>query len=739
MKPVHILSYLLIAVTFLLFQSSSTSAQSFLSDVRSISASQMTVQKEPGIASVETEQTRSTGKESKNENQLTRNDPPATDLLPRNGSTQQQGSHDIVGRIEADIIQNSENSTVGEFTARELLNQASDLVMYGEYGQALVPLEKISSFEEEGLSEAERFEAMELHRFLFIKIYFFLGSYDKVIELASDYFGSFSNGKHYYRTYYYLTASLHYEKKPLQFVSLVTEEFFSNLSSRQSHHLRRFLIEDAIAKGQCLTAYHFMLDVDGILIPGFERQVSEVIDKVAELDDIDSILNENPVNFVRSHAYLRKVQLLIRDGDYVQAKDFLTVIINSSNIDSATIAELLDFQNFINIALNTDPYKIGVILPFSHPRFGILARQALDGLELALQARFSGDHRIELIIKDSALIPDSGTDGNPRFLTAKERVSLVREQVRELVEEDRVIAILGPLAKNTSLAAGEMAEIYKVPVISFSITEGLGEKIPSLFRFQRSKIAEAENLARYALDYLQATRFVLFYLNDSMGKGYEVMQAFYKTVIENGGQIVGISPIQYGQVDFRENYQSFTGGFRKFTSLEELNDDETENEPIVDFDLMYVPVPLNTLKIILNFNRSFNAEDVWVLSGSEINVKENQLLDHTRQLRFIDAFPIGSSSTYLQPFFEDHWRSYNFRPDYQSPTSYTIYAYEALETISKLLNNPRFHNRESLRNAIQNLDGFPVLTGNVHCDEAGELVKDLNILRIRSKNTVAVF
>ena len=108
-------------------------------------------------------------------------------------------------------------------------------------------------------------------------------------------------------------------------------------------------------------------------------------------------------------------------------------------------------------------------------------------------------------------------------------------------------------------------------------------------------------------------------------------------------------------------------------------------------------------------------------------------------MRFIDAFPIGSISTSLQPFYEDHWQSYNFRTDYRTPTSYTIYAYEAFEIISKLLNDPRFHNRESLRNALQNLEGFPVLTGSVSSRQNGELIKKLNIMRIRAKKTVALF
>jgi ABC-type branched-subunit amino acid transport system substrate-binding protein len=634
-------------------------------------------------------------------------------------------------------IDSTEESREPVADIRLIMEKASELVGAGEFGHAKALLEDINLSQADDISSDDKFRFGELRLFLLLKINFFLVDYQQIVEIVPQYFKTYGNGQHYFLSYYYFAASLHQLKKPLQLVSLVTEEFFTNLTNRESQNLRSYLIEDALNKNQSLVAYNFILDSNGEVIEGFGQILSDIFRKIEDIEDINVILSENPTEHVKVLADRRKVQLLIRDGDYQAAQEFLNILMVSDQLDATALAELQGFQNFVEIALNTDPYKIGVILPLSHPRFGILARQALDGLELALQSRFRGDHAIQLIIKDSARKPPSDKNGKQASLTAEERSALVKRQVKDLVEKDRVIAILGPLAKNTSLVAGETAELYKVPVISFSITEKIGVEMPFLFRYQRNRIVEAENLAIYAMDYLQAERFVLFYTVDSSGKGFEVMQAFNRIVVENGGQIAGIAPIKYNQVDFKNSYMSMTGGFKKKTV--EKEDGEKEEDPVIDFDLMFVPVPLNTLKIILDFNRSFDAEKVWVLSGSGINIKENQLLGHTRQLRFIDAFPIGSTSTFLQPFYENHWRSYNFRSDYRPPTNYTIYAYEALEIVAKLLNDPRYHNRESLKNAIQNLKGFPILTGSVNCDQNGELIKDLNILRIKGKKTIGMF
>lgn len=618
------------------------------------------------------------------------------------------------------------------------LAKISIIINSGEFNLALATLDRFSNAVDENIEEEMQFYLKELYQFYLIEINFHLGNYEKVLVYANTYFEFYSNGDHYYQAFYYFSASLHYQEKPLEKVFMVTNDFFENLTYRQSSNFRKFLVQDSLNRKQYFTALGFLENINGELIQGFEKWTGNILKNIDNIEDIDIILERYSVDIIQSQSNLRKIQLLIRDGDYQQAQEYLDRLYVNGKIDDVMYGELHSLQNFINIALNTEPYKIGVILPFSHKsrKVRFLANQVLDGLELALRGFSRSDKPIQLVIKDSAY------SNQQARLNLAQRDNLVKDLVRELVEEDRVIAILGPLAKNTSIAAGEMAESYKIPVISFSLTENIGKDFPFLFRFQRNPMEEAVALAKYAVSYLQAKRFVLFYNVDNTGKGFRVMQAFGNTVKENGGEIVGLSRINKRQADFKDSYLSFTGGFRK-KSEEEIDElkrsGENSIKPVVDFDAMFVPVRPGTLKIISDFNRSFDAEKVWLLAGSEVNVQENQLLNYTRRLRFIDAFPISNLRTHLQPFFESHWKRFNYRRNYQAPTRYTIYAYEAFEILTALLNDPQYHNRESLRNAINKLDDFPVLTGKVSATENGELNKSLNILKIKNKNTVAVF
>jgi len=617
-----------------------------------------------------------------------------------------------------------------------------NLINTGEFNLALEIINNLPDEIEETVEKEQEFYLKELRQYYLVLIHFHLVNFQNTVDAAEIYFKDFSNGKMYYEVYYYFAEALSNLGQPIQLTYLVTDDFFTQLPARKSEKLRYLLIQDSINKDQFVTALSLLEDINKQFIPEYEKWSNLIIEKVSKIDDVDAILDQYEDRYINSRAQLRKVQILIRKGQYREAQILLDFLLSNEEIDEGLITELQSLQSFIEIALNTEPDRIGVILPFSHKQFGRLAYEVLDGLELALQKQYSGARSFQLILRDST--PKKTQDKDKRLqprLRLMNRVNLVKQQLKELVEEERVVAIFGPLAKQTSLAAGEVADLYKVPVICFSKTENIGQNLPFLFRFQKNKMHEAETLAHYALDYLSAKRFVLFYNTDSSGKGFKVMQAFGDVIQKNGGTIVGMSKVKRKQTDFQDSFLSITGGFRKIAEeeQEELKKSRERLQPIVDFDVVFAPVTPDKLKIIIDFCRSFEAQSVWVLSGSDINVNENQLLSNAARLRFVDSFPVSNVKTFLQPFFESHWRAYNHRKGYKLPTDYTIYAFEAMEIVAKLLNNPSINSRESLRDALDNLKAFPVLTGNATTKENGEISKDLKILGIRGKNTISIF
>ena len=618
------------------------------------------------------------------------------------------------------------------------LSKVELLIENEEYYLALEYLNKLPDHPQTDDEEIV-FSILEQRLFLLIKNYYQLADFEKVKASGRDYIQNYGNGDNFYRTYYYFSSALFELNEPIEYTSLITDDFFNELSSRESHNLRRILIQDAINNNDPIFAFDFLIDAESNLIANYEEWLNQIIDKIGKVQDIDEILDRSIHYSIRSLLYLKKIQLLVRDGQYQEAENFLQVLFSEEELDENTYNQLAELRDYVTVALNTEPHKIGVILPIGHKKLlGRLSQEVIDGLELASQEFNVADNPIELVFKDSYV--EFHPDDSLRIKRNKTR-DRIETCIRELVEDDKVIAIVGPITKASSLIAGEVAEKYKIPVISLSQTEGIGEKLPFLFRYYRKQTHEAAAIAKYATDYLNARRFVIFYPADKTEKQIKIVEAFEKVIKERDGEIVGSVRINNKQVDFQEGFLSFTGGLKPLSDEEKEEMEKTRErfQAELDFDAVFIQGSPETLMNISSFLRLYEADHAWILSGSNINIRKNKLLKYTKKLRFVDAFPVSSTSTFLRTFYESHWRNFNFRRSYQPPTAYTIFSYESIELLSKLLNDPSFHNRESLRNAVQNLYDFPVLTGRVTIGQDGDLIKDLKILKIERKKTVEVF
>ena len=119
-----------------------------------------------------------------------------------------------------------------------------------------------------------------------------------------------------------------------------------------------------------------------------------------------------------------------------------------------------------------------------------LVQETLNGLRLALYANKinalndNPDNSTSLektVTENSGKVSDNGFSG--QFEDSWELVirdshldpQKTKSAIRELVELERVIAIIGPLARKTSEAAAEEAERLSVPLISLSLTDSIPE------------------------------------------------------------------------------------------------------------------------------------------------------------------------------------------------------------------------------------------------------------------------
>ncbi len=625
---------------------------------------------------------------------------------------------------EAEVAQETDAL---RFTS-ETLASIGELWSQGEFNRALERLKRLPDTPTEG----NEFELKEQKQYYLVVLHAKLGHYERTVNQARQYLAQFSGSPHHAEVYYYFAQGLAMLRQPLEGTRQISPDLLGELPPSQAGPLRDQLIEDALKKGEYSAAFRFLEDEQGRLVPGYERWVSEIVEGLSEPDDISDVLSRYEEHKdLQALAHLRMIRVLVKEQKIEEAKKYLQERLDEKGIEPKFLAELQALEGFIDNNQELVPYRIGVILPLSHPRFGRLAQEVLDGLEVALQKFLLNGQSFELVIKDSGLGKKSKKLGGKQ--RKKEQEDKVKDLVRELAIEEKVIAILGPLARDTSIAAGAAADKYKLPVLSFSLTENIGEGKGHLFRYQKTPLREARLMAEYAVDYLQAKRFVLFY--PAGNAGYAKMKAFRERVEALGGSIAGMARVKAKQVDLRRDFLAMTGGFRPLSPEEQEELALTREQPtsIVDFDAIYAPFKPERLNVISNFAALFDAGKVWILAGHEANTRELRLIDEPDHLLFADSYSGSINNAALRPFNEAHWKMFNFRAHYRAPSNYSLHGYESLELLSRLLLTRENQTREALTQALKEMKNLPVLSGKVTHQGQGELVKDLKVYRFKGR------
>lgn len=160
-------------------------------------------------------------------------------------------------------------------------------------------------------------------------------------------------------------------------------------------------------------------------------------------------------------------------------------------------------------AQNAKPLKIGLLLSLSGPAapFGIPERDAVKALADRVNAAGGiNGRKIELVVYDDATNPTEAARG-----------------MRQLTQQDGVIAVIGSTIGSGTLAAAPIAAAASVPVLAPNGTDAVIAKnkdyFPWVFRSLPSDSRSAKALLDRALEG-GAKRIGLFFQEDAYGKGF---------------------------------------------------------------------------------------------------------------------------------------------------------------------------------------------------------------------------
>lgn len=598
-----------------------------------------------------------------------------------------------------------------------------------------------------------------------VQLLYYLEKWSSAEQLAEVFLSERPESKMASLMFYFLNKSLMAQHKPLSQNLIFRKRAVETLEAKFRSDFLFILSNEAFLEGDLLTAIQYRLE-------GMNKAKTANVASMEKLNgllnqvqspEILRILSENNKNvkWLQKKIFIMELELLAKLKRYRDALGILEQRMSAARVigDQEELEVLKQIQIRYTNALNVNPRRIGVILPLSSSSVKVsrLAQQTMNGLWLALHANeipavpenmgddeASQENEItgksedkdnaqaesdsrkfedswELVVRDSQLNPE-----------------ITKSLVRELVETERVIAIIGPLARKTSEAAAEEAERLRVPLISLSLTENIPELGEFIFRNNQSWKQEIQELLEYATSELQACRFLILYAKTREGR--QKMRLFWDAAVLKGCKVVAVEGFKdEGQKSLVNEFDTFTGKIRRLGTedkiiLKELKEKEV---PILNFDAVFVAVGsggVKNLSLIFPYSEVYKMRKTTFLGDSGWN---DSALPYAPGLRgvknpvFVDSFFQQSKTPAMQQLLRLHERILYRHQNYIGPTAYTAFAYDTLIILMQLLEDERNQSHRDLRDALLNMQMFPGVTGNLRFDEKGKVEREMQLLTLR--------
>jgi len=170
--------------------------------------------------------------------------------------------------------------------------------------------------------------------------------------------------------------------------------------------------------------------------------------------------------------------------------------------------------------------KIGVLAPFSG-KYAVLGEQVLQGIELV-------DTELEILTVD--------TKGDPieTYLLT-----------RTLIENDDILAIIGPVLSVNAITAACLADCFQVPLITPTATNSRIRTLSEyVYQLNTGIEAQAMALAEYSTDMLRIRNFAALYPDDNYGTN--AVRIFRDAIESRGGYLFKAIGYEPGKKDFKE-------------------------------------------------------------------------------------------------------------------------------------------------------------------------------------------
>jgi ABC-type branched-subunit amino acid transport system substrate-binding protein len=448
--------------------------------------------------------------------------------------------------------------------------------------------------------------------------------------------------------------------------------------------------------------------------------------KKSSLEDLEDILQSDAENPYVSHVTHQMASLYLEDNQLENAKRMAMDLIQSKS-EQLWVSRGRAILERVEQEMSVEKNIIGCLLPLSGP-YAIYGQEALNGIQLGmgLWNPLENEQGIELVIKDTR-------GENEDAILA----------VEELVREERVIAIIGPLASKAMLGAARKAQELGVPIVTLTQKEDITAEGEMVFRNYLTPSREIQSLVEKAINGLGFKRFAIFYPDNRYGRNS--MRLFWDRVDDLGGTITSAESYDPDETDFALEIKKMVGlhywrprlieqtvmldnQMRWENEIEEKHPSEENPAPIVDFDAIFIPDNPQNVALIAPQFPFYNIFGVRLLGTRVWQSIEliDQARDYVKGAIFPVAFFAEGQSEELEDFVElyrDHFES--------EPTDMAANGYDTIRLLKTVMNDgDGVQTRRGLQRRLIQYDGFDGITGKISFDEQGEVEKSPTLLTI---------
>lgn len=445
--------------------------------------------------------------------------------------------------------------------------------------------------------------------------------------------------------------------------------------------------------------------------------IEELINGSFDKKALDRIREAYPKSFPGDLAMLRLIDLYVGRGEDDlagrQIQQFLTRF--PSHPQSTKLAEMLAS---LQTKLKSNQFLIAAVLPLSG-KLSSFANDVLSGIQLAVESRGErGGPSVGLLVKDI----DSS---QASFL----------DDFSSLLDNDRPIAVIGPLLSKNLPVMAELAERSRTPLLTPTATLPNVRRLGTFtFNTALTYQLQARRIAAYAIGELGFRRFCILHPDTTYGR--EMARLFAQETRQRDGEIIAIESYKEGDSDVGVQLKRMKDEDLKKYGLAVPVDPTKVGGKLTKldkkvlytpgFDAVFIPGRASDVGLIAA-QLNFHDMKVPFLGGNGWNAPDiartaDQSIDGAI---FVDGFFADSPNPNVQDFVDRYKKRFQ-----TTPTLFAMQGYDAAKFVVEAIKKGAASG-EAIRDYLTSQQDLPTLGGPAAFGPDGTLNRPLFLIQVK--------